>query len=48
MTPIEFYCNRAEEFLLRGERIPIDLFYELVALGVDVDALERSIPQEPA
>lgn len=48
MTTAEFYTRRAEEFLLRGERIPIDLFYELVALGVDVDALERSILQEPA
>ena len=49
MTPAEFYSNRAVEFIERGERIPIDLFYELLAVGVDVDALERKHqPKEAA
>ena len=42
MTPVEFYTRRAEEFLAAGRRIPIDLFYQLLAVGVDIDALERN------
>ena len=49
MTPAEFYSNRAVAFIERVERIPIDLFYELLAVGVGVDALERKHqPKEAA
>ena len=49
MTPAEFYSNRSVAFIERGERIPIYLFYELLAVGVDVDALERKHqPKEAA
>lgn len=41
MTHSDYITRRIDAHLNRGERIPIDLFYEALGAGLDVDAIER-------
>jgi hypothetical protein len=43
----EHLLARAMFFWDRGERLPIDLFSEMLSAGLDVDALERTHMKEP-
>ena len=40
MTHSEFLIARAQPYWLRGQSLPIDLFAEMQAEGLDVVALE--------
>lgn len=48
MTHADFLIHQATRYWNRGEHLPIDLFAQLIAAGLDVDALERTHMKEPA
>ena len=48
MTHAEFLTRQARRYWSRGERLPIDLFAQLISVGIDVGTLERRYLKEPA
>jgi hypothetical protein len=40
--------RRAQAFWDRGQQLPLDLFYQLLGAGLDVEALEAQHMKEPA
>jgi phage-related baseplate assembly protein len=48
MTESEFLIRQAQAYWSQGQRLPLDLFANLISAGLDVDALERRYMKEPA
>jgi hypothetical protein len=48
MNAREHLLRRATAFWNRGQRLPLDLFYQLLGAGLDVEALEAQHMKEPA
>jgi len=46
MTHQEFLMTKAEAYWDQGQPLPLDLFYELLSSGIDVDAAERKFTAE--
>jgi hypothetical protein len=43
----DFLLRRATAFWNRGQRLPLDLFYQLLGAGLDVEALEAQHMKDP-
>jgi len=41
MTHADFLGRKATAIVKQGRPIPLDLFYQMLSAGVDVDAIER-------
>lgn len=41
MTQADFLGRKATAIVKQGNPIPLDLFYQMLAAGIDVDAIER-------
>jgi len=41
VTHADFLGRKATAIVQQGRPIPLDLFYQMLAAGVDVDAIER-------
>jgi hypothetical protein len=42
MTHADFLGRKATAIVKQGRPIPLDLFYQMLAAGIDVDAIERN------
>lgn len=47
MTYSDHLIRKADTFWSQGQRLPIDLFAELIAAGLDVHTLELQHMKEP-
>lgn len=45
---LDALLDRADAFWTRGEPLPIDLYADLLAAGIDVETLEHRQRKEPA
>lgn len=48
MNAYAYLLRRASVFWNCGQHLPLDLFYQMLGAGLDVDALERKHMKEPA
>jgi hypothetical protein len=48
MTYTDSLISQAARYWNRGEYLPIDLFAEMLGMGLDVEALERNYMKDPA
>lgn len=46
MTHPEFLERQARRYWAQGQQLPLDLFYNMLANGLDVGALEREYQKE--
>ena len=41
MNTADFLGRKATAIIEQGRPIPLDLFYQMLAAGIDIDAIER-------